>query len=361
MACAGFDGQVVRQDSKLNHLADKFVKVRLVQMKDVDLSQFQFDYDLTWSVISMNPDGTIYGRYGSRSVGGPMTYNSMVSLEKAMERVLVLHHNYPRNRKSLNGKNHPPPHWKTAADIPGLRKRRRKQLIQPTNQKNCVHCHNIYDGWIETAYDQGTFDQQSLWIYPLPKNIGFKINVDQGNLVETILPDSLAQKAGIHAGDRIVSMKDQPIISIADIQWVQHHLPKVANLSIEIERNGKVLSKIIAVSGNWRRTDISWRASMWSLQPKVGIHAPEISEVEKSELGLDPQAMALQAKWIPNKGAREAGLRNGDIIIEVAGNKKAISTAQFNLFIRLNYDSGDRVPVKVLRHSKVIPMELPMP
>ena len=97
------------------------------------------------------------------------------------------------------------------------------------------------------------------------------------------------------------------------------------------------------------------------MQPKVGIHAPEISEVEKSELGLDPQAMALQAKWIPNKGAREAGLRNGDIIIEVAGNKKAISTAQFNLFIRLNYDSGDRVPVKVLRHSKVIPMELPMP
>ncbi|HIC16720.1 TPA: hypothetical protein EYO77_01260, partial [Candidatus Poribacteria bacterium] len=224
MACAGFDGQVVRQDSKLNHLADKFVKVRLVQMKDVDLSQFQFDYDLTWSVISMNPDGTIYGRYGSRSVGGPMTYNSMVSLEKAMERVLVLHHNYLRNRKSLNGKNHPPPHWKTAADIPGLRKRRRKQLIQPTNQKNCVHCHNIYDGWIETAYDQGTFDQQSLWIYPLPKNIGFKINVDQGNLVETILPDSLAQKAGIQAGDRIVSMKDQPIDAYASrkmVGWIE--------------------------------------------------------------------------------------------------------------------------------------------
>jgi hypothetical protein len=69
----------------------------------------------------------------------------------------------------------------------------------------------------------------------------------------------------------------------------------------------------------------------------------------------------LQVKWRPNKRAKKARLRNGDIIIEIASNKKAMSMAQFDLFIRLNYDSDDLVPVKVLRHNKVIPMELLMP
>ena len=35
------------------------------------------------------------------------------------------------------------------------------------------------------------------------KNVGFKINVEPGNPVESILPGSFAQKAGIQAGNHI--------------------------------------------------------------------------------------------------------------------------------------------------------------
>ena len=58
---------------------------------------------------------------------------------------------------------------------------------------------------------------------------------------------------------------------------------------------------------------------------------------------------------------RRAGLKDGDIIIEVAGNRQAMSTAQFNLLIRLNYQSGDRVPVKILRRGQTLSLQLPMP
>ena len=100
---------------------------------------------------------------------------------------------------------------------------------------------------------------------------------------------------------------------------------------------------------------------MWSLRPRVGIHAPEITVEEKRELGLSLTNMALRAKWIPNQEARQAGLKNGDIIVEVAGNRQAMSTAQFNLLIRLNYQSGDRVPVKILRQGQTLSLQLPMP
>ena len=100
---------------------------------------------------------------------------------------------------------------------------------------------------------------------------------------------------------------------------------------------------------------------MWNLRPRVGIHAPEITVEEKRELGLSLTDMALKAKWIPNQGARQAGLKDGDIIIEVAGNRQAMSTAQFNLLIRLNYQSGDQVPVKILRRGQTLSLQLPMP
>jgi S1-C subfamily serine protease len=54
-------------------------------------------------------------------------------------------------------------------------------------------------------------------------------------------------------------------------------------------------------------------------------------------------------------------LKNGDIIVEVAGNRQAMSTAQFNLLIRLNYQSGDAVPVKIRRGGQTLSLQLPMP
>ena len=39
----------------------------MVQANGIDLSLFQFDYDLTFAAFFMNADRTIYGRYGTRS------------------------------------------------------------------------------------------------------------------------------------------------------------------------------------------------------------------------------------------------------------------------------------------------------
>ena len=250
-------------------------------MKNIDLAQFQFDYDLTWAVIFLNVDGTVYGRYGSRSVEGPMVYNSVVSLKKAMERVLDLHQDYPANRSSLAGKNQPSPKWKQAQEIPGLRREMQKQLHQPVGPRNCIHCHNIYDGWRNTAYDQDTFTTEDLWVYPLPENIGLKIKVDEGNLIESILSNSPSDGLDLKAGDRIQTANDQSVISVADLQWVLNSLPSESELHLEVNREGVMLKRTISLSDDWRKTDISWRASMWNLRPRVGIHAPEITVEEK--------------------------------------------------------------------------------
>ena len=204
-------------------------------MKVVDLAQFQFDYDLAWVAVFINVDGTVYGRYGSRLVEGPMAYNSIPSLKKAMERVLELHQNYPVNRALLLGKNLPVPKWKQAEEIPGLRSRMQKQLNQVVGPRDCIDCHNIYDGWRNTTYDQGTFSTDDLWVYPLPKNIGLQIEVDEGNLIVTVEPNSTAALADLQADDRIQTANGQAIISVADLQWLLNGLPAAADLQLTVE------------------------------------------------------------------------------------------------------------------------------
>jgi hypothetical protein len=39
--------------------------VRVINANSLDLAKFQFDYDLSFSTIFFNADGTVYGRFGS--------------------------------------------------------------------------------------------------------------------------------------------------------------------------------------------------------------------------------------------------------------------------------------------------------
>src|SRR2546427_11089698 len=99
-----FDEQVVRRDPRIAPLMDRFVCVRMVQANGMDLSLFQFDYDQTWAVFFLNADGTVYGRYGSRSARDAMQDVSLEGFAKAMDGALELHGHYPANKRSLASK-----------------------------------------------------------------------------------------------------------------------------------------------------------------------------------------------------------------------------------------------------------------
>ena len=84
---------------------DRFVCVRLVQANALDLTLFQFDFDLTFSAFFLNADKTVYGRFGSRSEREDATKDiSIAGFRKAMLAALELHRNYPADKASLEPK-----------------------------------------------------------------------------------------------------------------------------------------------------------------------------------------------------------------------------------------------------------------
>ncbi len=63
---------------------DRFVCVRIIQANGMDLSQFQFDFDLTFAAFFMNADKTLYGRFGTRSDKKAMRDISIEGLGEAL-------------------------------------------------------------------------------------------------------------------------------------------------------------------------------------------------------------------------------------------------------------------------------------
>src|SRR5258707_729896 len=98
-ACAQLDSRIVERDPVVSKLLDQFVCVRIVQANGLDLSLFQYDYDQSLAAFFLNADGTIYGRYGTRSHETESERDvSVDGFTRALEGALELHRQFPANK-----------------------------------------------------------------------------------------------------------------------------------------------------------------------------------------------------------------------------------------------------------------------
>jgi serine protease Do len=366
-ACAGFDAEVAKGSEGIKKLAqEKFVSLRQVEMKGVDLSQFQFDYDLNWAAMFINADGTVYARYGTQSADGPDAYNSVASLEKTMARVLELHANYDKVKAALQPKRGADKPYKTGLDMPGMENK--PKLAGETVRNNCIHCHMIHDAEQNQWRAEGTIGMDKLYRWPLPDNLGIHIDPKDGRRVESIVAGSPAAKGGLAAGDEITHVAGQPITSIADVQWPLHNLPNDdATFDITIDRAGQSATKSISVAKGWKKTDISWRGSRWSLRPQPGFWAPVVNDKDLKTLGdlVPAGAKPIRVQYMDGnkpqgKANVKAGLKQGDVVVALDGQPLTMTPVEFQMHVRLNMKKGDTLALKVLRNGKTIDLELPL-
>lgn len=331
--------------------------LRVVQMKGVDLRLFQFDWNLTFAVIFMNADGTIYGRYGTRAGGrnNQMTHVSSPSLQRAMQRALQLHKDYPANRDQLRGKRGPEPPYRFPEQMPDLKEH---ATITTSNTWNsCIQCHQVGENLQRVRHRAGKLTASDIWVYPLPENIGLRIDKDDGLLVRSVVPNSPAAKAGFMEGDALKTMNGQPLLSQADIQWVLQNSPMKTEISVRLERNGRTLTKSIVPSGNWKETDLSWRAPMAGLLP--GLHFSRLSNTEKQKRGIAADQMAFVVKYVQGDYGK-AGVRQRDVVIAVDGRTNAITQGQFLEYVGLSQPPKEKVTLTLLRGDQRLKIAVPV-
>jgi serine protease Do len=367
--CVKLDEDLVEKDERIKPLLEKFVRVRLISANGLDLSLFQFDTDQSFAVFMLNADGTIYGRFGTRSDQRNWTDDvSIAGLGKALQGALSLHAAYPANKSQLEGKKGPPPDFAAPENYPRLAGKYGAELNYAGNVvQSCIHCHQIGDAQRQYYRDkEGAIPERVLFPYPHPKSLGLILDPQERASVLRVEPQSLAAKAGFQAGDEIVSLAGQPLLSMADVQWVLQQVPPGGgSVKGVANRGGKTATVTLDLPAGWRRKDdISWRASTWELR-RQGLGAMFLKPVtaeQRAELKLPEGAMALRAEHVgqfpPHDVAKKAGVVKDDVLISFNGRTDFQRETDLLAYALNELPVGTKVPAVFLRKGEKISVEL---
>lgn len=369
LACMGLDTAVLMESDSIASLLDQFVCVRVINANALDLTKFQFDFDLSFSTLFLNGDGTVYGRYGSWSHQKNSADQTLAGYKKALEAALAVHRGYPANKDALVLKQSAPIPYVNPTDMPKLAERYKPEL--DWNGKvvgSCIHCHMIGDA-MRTSYREQRKPVPDEWIFPMPapETIGMTLAPDQVATVSAVAAGSVAEKAGVKAGDEITAFAGQPLVSSADVAWALHRTGDSARHEVTVMRGGQETKLTLDLPAGWKRsTDTSGRASIWSMRGMAagGLNMLDLTDDERKQRGLGTEGMALWVKGLgmhgPHAAAKNAGFQKDDVLVEVDGIKDRITESRLHGHLMQARFKGDRVPVKVLRDGRTLDLGLPM-
>lgn len=369
-ACAQLDADIVRRDPVVQSLLDQFVCVRIINTNGLDLSLFQYDYDQSFAAFFLNADQTIYGRYGTRSHETESARDvSVEGFARALEGALELHRDYRKNRAALADKRGPAPVVKTPEQFASLKERYGPRLAAEGNvAASCIHCHQVGEALRREYRDHGeAMPERVLFPYPLPNVLGLTLDPKQKARVAEVADGSSAHDDGFRVDDDLVSLEGQPLLSIADVQWVLHQAPESGRLQSVVRRGGKELRLPLTLPSGWRRRgNLSWRATSWDLRRMVlgGLVLTGVSADERQRADLPDDTPALRVKYVGEYGdhgvGKKAEFHKGDIVVEVAGERVPPTESQLLAKLIDNTRPGQRIKMVVLRDGQRLTLEMPM-
>lgn len=292
----------------------------------------------------LDGDENILGRYGGRDDVDPDNRQSIKGLRYAMQAAIELHAEDKSSRRPRNEKRPDPLYI--------------RQLEASRNVPGCVHCHNVKEILHEEVKKDGLWKKELLFRYPPPDNLGIVLDVDRGNIVGKIRPDSSAESIGLKPGDFVDSLGGRRVRSFADAQYALDKAPGKGKLKIVWKRGGDSHTDELRLSDDWRRTNISWRPSVQEYVVLPRLYGKDLGPAERSRLGLTEKQLAFRHRERIHRQAVPAGVRAGDIILGFDSRVVEMEAYDFEHYVRDNYVAGDVVQINVIRDGKRI--NLPM-
>ncbi|MDO6409325.1 MAG: serine endoprotease DegP [Pantoea sp.] len=132
-----------------------------------------------------------------------------------------------------------------------------------------------------------------------------KVDAQRGAFVSQVLPNSAAAKAGIKAGDVVVSMNGKPLTSFSALRAEVGSLPVGTKLQLGLLRDGKPVSVTVELQQ-------STQDKVQSATIYTGIEGADLSNVDSNgQKGVRVDSVK------PGSAAARIGLKKGDVILGV--------------------------------------------
>jgi serine protease Do len=168
--------------------------------------------------------------------------------------------------------------------------------------------------------DHGTVERGWLGvsIQPLTKELAssFKRGDTSGGLVSEVIQGSPADKAGVKSGDVIVEFNGKKVAKATDLPGLVADVPVGRDVPVVVMRDGVAqhLSAHIAKLTDESQPKVAAESDG---KGKLGLSVQPVTPPVARELGLKVKEGVLVRDVVEGGRAAEAGIRAGDVIVEV--------------------------------------------
>ncbi len=173
-----------------------------------------------------------------------------------------------------------------------------KQLVPDLETKG-----HVTRGWLGVAIQKLTKE--------LAESLG--LNDSNGALVANVTPDSPADKGGVERGDVIVGYDGQKVKENSDLPLLVAATKVGTKVPIEVLRDGRTKTLTVEIA----KLDEPEVASGPAKKGKWGMALRDLTPEERAQMQLKASEGVIVAGVQPDSPAAEAGVREGDVILEV--------------------------------------------
>ncbi len=183
----------------------------------------------------------------------------------------------------------------------------------------------------------------------------FGLKTNGGALVSDVQPDSPGAKAGLRSGDVITAINGQPIDSASRLSVSVAETSPGTKLTLDVLRDGKteqVAVTTVTRNGADRRDGDDSSVSTDDQGVLNGVGVADVDVNARRELNLpDRLSGAVITSIDPSSASARAGLREGDVILEI--NRQPVTSAKSAVDL-CSGATGKRTLVKLWSHGNTI-------
>ena len=179
-----------------------------------------------------------------------------------------------------------------------------------------------------------------------------------GALVNSVSPDSAAEKAGVKVGDVILAFNGNEVVGSSDLPPLVGLTPPGTKAQLSVFRNGKTMEMPIVVGelpqDSSAKTSASPKAATGN---KLGLVVEDLTAEQRQQLSLKNEGVVITR--VDGTAARRAALQPGDIILMV-GRKPVTSSSDFSASVK-QLKTGDSVMLLIRRNdvTSFVAIEVP--
>jgi len=189
----------------------------------------------------------------------------------------------------------------------------------------------------------------------------FNMEKPVGALVSQVIPDSPAEKAGFEVGDVIVKFNGLPVQVSSALPPMVGVTPIDKEVPVEVVRNGKTITLKVSIGVLPAEGDVALNQApsgpAKSTDNRLNVEVQELTEQQRKDMEIDDRGVLVSA--VEPGPAREAGMREGDVIL-MLNNQKVTGVKQFNE-LSADLPAGKSVSVLIQRQAGPLFLAIKMP